>query len=114
MRTLTSLRATDTGLGHGSGMLKTCFVHKINLREIFECAYFKFTVYGRKQASKHTHARAQCSHASVGLAQVRPNNSFLRMVLHIQGWFCIYEKNVSFIQPGIRTQDVLNTSQMRM
>ena len=27
-----------------------------------------------KQASKHTHMRAQCSHASVGLAQARPNN----------------------------------------
>ena len=27
-----------------------------------------------KQASKHTHARAQCSPASVGLAQARPNN----------------------------------------
>ena len=26
-----------------------------------------------KQASKHTHACAQCSHASVGLAQARPN-----------------------------------------
>ena len=26
-----------------------------------------------KQASKHTHARAQCSNASVGLAQARPN-----------------------------------------
>ena len=26
-----------------------------------------------KQASKHTHARAQCSPASVGLAQARPN-----------------------------------------
>ena len=28
----------------------------------------------RNQASKHTHARAQCSHASVGLAQAHPNN----------------------------------------
>jgi len=28
----------------------------------------------RKQAYKHTHARAQWSHASVGLAQARPNN----------------------------------------
>ena len=28
-----------------------------------------------KQASKHTHARAQCSPASVGLAQARPNKS---------------------------------------
>ena len=26
-----------------------------------------------KQANKYTHARAQCSHASVGLAQARPN-----------------------------------------
>ena len=26
-----------------------------------------------KQASKHTHASAQCSPASVGLAQARPN-----------------------------------------
>ena len=26
-----------------------------------------------KQASKHAHARAQCSPASVGLAQARPN-----------------------------------------
>ena len=53
--------------------LKTCFVHEIDLCEIFECADLKFTVYGYKQASKHTHARTQCSHASVGLAQARPN-----------------------------------------
>ena len=26
-----------------------------------------------KQTDRHTHARAQCSHASVGLAQARPN-----------------------------------------
>ena len=26
-----------------------------------------------KQANKHTHARAQCSHANVGLAHARPN-----------------------------------------
>ena len=33
-----------------------------------------FTVSGRsKQASKHTHARVQWIHASVGLAQARPN-----------------------------------------
>ena len=38
---------------------------------------FKFSVYGHKQASKqasrHTHAHAQYSHASMGLAQARPN-----------------------------------------
>ena len=28
----------------------------------------------KKQASKHTHARVQCSHASVDLTQARPNN----------------------------------------
>ena len=27
-----------------------------------------------KQANKQTHARAQCSHANVGLAQARPNH----------------------------------------
>ena len=43
-----------------------------NHREMFECAHLKFTVSGRSKA-KHTHTRAQCSHASVGLAQARPN-----------------------------------------
>ena len=32
---------------------------------------------GSEQASKHTRARAQCSNASVGLAQARPNNFFV-------------------------------------
>ena len=38
--------------------------------------YFKFTVYVNlwyMAASKHTHACAQCSPASVGLAQASPN-----------------------------------------
>ena len=30
-------------------------------------------MHGRKQTDIHTHARAQCSHANVGLAQARPN-----------------------------------------
>ena len=41
-------------------------------RRRFECAYLKFTVSGR---SIDTHTCAQCSHASVGLAQARPNNN---------------------------------------
>ena len=50
----------------------TCF---IDLHEIFECAHLKFTVSGQsKQAHKHTHTRAQCCHASVGLAQAHPND----------------------------------------
>ena len=52
-------------------------VHGLNIHK-FKCAQFKFTVYGRKQANKqisiHTHTRAQCSPASVGLTQARPNN----------------------------------------
>jgi len=35
--------------------------------------YGKWSVQASKQASKHTHARVQWSHASVGLAQARPN-----------------------------------------
>ena len=40
---------------------------------------FKFPVYGHTQTYKHTYIRiytrdSQCNHASVGLAQARPNN----------------------------------------
>ena len=48
-------------------------LHDID-REIFENTHLKFTVSGQsKQASIDTHMHAQCSHASVGLAQARPN-----------------------------------------
>ena len=62
---------------HSDNQTFTCFTmtDDIGLREIFEHAHLKFTVSGlSKQASKHTHACAQWSHASVGLAQARPNN----------------------------------------
>ena len=36
--------------------------------DIFKHTHLKFKIYSRKQASKHTHACAQCSHASVGRA----------------------------------------------
>ena len=40
----------------------------------FKHGHLKFLVSGRsKQASKHTHAYAQWSHASVGLAQINPS-----------------------------------------
>ena len=49
-------------------------MHDINLCETFECTHLRLMVSGRsKQASKHTHARAQYSHPSVGLAQAHPN-----------------------------------------
>ena len=37
-------------------------------------AHLKFTVYGPKHGWSYTHTFAQCSPASVGLAQARPNN----------------------------------------
>ena len=37
-----------------------------------------------KQASKHTHARVQCSPASVGLAQARPNDSYIEIHMPTQ------------------------------
>ena len=52
-------------------------MHEIDLREILECALLKFTVYGCKQASTYVrmyvNTLPQCSPASVGLAQARPN-----------------------------------------
>ena len=53
-------------------------LHDVDHREIFGCTRLKFTVSGwskqaSKQASIDTHTCTQCSHASVGLAQARPN-----------------------------------------
>ena len=59
-------------------------MHEIDLREIFECTHLKFTVYGRKQASTYVNTLPQCSLASVGLAQARPNNYRLEIIKHIQ------------------------------
>ena len=39
--------------------------------------YGKWSVQASKQASIDTHTCAQCSHASVGLAQARPNKFFI-------------------------------------
>ena len=36
-----------------------------------------------RQTDRHTHARVQCSHASVGLAQARPNNRIIPEHPHI-------------------------------
>ena len=56
---------------------------ELNLRNI-KIYTRSFEIYGiwpqaskqaRKQASKHTDTRAQCSHASVGLAQACPNHN---------------------------------------
>ena len=54
----------------------------IDLREMFEFAHLKLTVSGRP--SKHTHTCAQCSHASVGLAQARPNKHKAICKLEVQ------------------------------
>ena len=53
-----------------------------SLHEIFKCVHLKFTVYGRK----HTYTQLpQCSHASVGLAQARPNYAHISDLL-----FCTF------------------------
>ena len=67
-------------VGRSTKQAVACFVHEIDLHEIFECAHFKFTVYGHKHATTYirmyTHTLPQCSPASVGLAQARPNKQF--------------------------------------
>ena len=50
---------------------------ELNLRNI-KIQTRSFKIFGirpqtDRQTDIHTHARAQCSHASVGLAQARPN-----------------------------------------
>ena len=35
-----------------------------------------------RQTDRHTHAHAQCSHASVGLAQAHPNKLFISRVFN--------------------------------
>ena len=55
-----------------SGFTHRASPTELDLRNIIYTRSFK--IYGIwPQASKHTHARAQCSHASVGLAQARSN-----------------------------------------
>ena len=60
----------------------------------FKRTHLKFSVYGRKQTYRHTPARAQCSHASVGLAQARPNNKMLTSNWHSTGrWLVVVGAN---------------------
>ena len=44
-----------------------------NSRKFSPSKVSRYTLYGHKQASRHTHNFHKCSHASVGLAQARPN-----------------------------------------
>ena len=47
----------------------------------FPFVQFKYSVYGLTQTDRLTYTRVlQCSHASVGLTQARPNNSLLWFV----------------------------------
>ena len=47
--------------------------HDLDFREYKNTRSFKIFGKWSVQASIDTHTRAQCSHASVGLAQARPN-----------------------------------------
>ena len=50
-------------------------------KSVHSIEIFSIWPQASKQASRHTHARVQCSHASVGLAQARPNqNGILKIV----------------------------------
>ena len=52
-------------------LLKYTSAWIFHCREMFECAHLKFTVSGRsKPTNKHTHTRAQCSHACSGSPQL--------------------------------------------
>jgi len=75
LRSGSSLSPTwqQAGISHARNFQRTFGLH-----EIFKCAPLKFMVYGRKQTYIHTYIHTytqlpQCSHASVGLAQARPN-----------------------------------------
>ena len=45
-----------------------------------------FTVYGRKQTDIHTRNFRKYSHASVGLAQARPNENIIVMHQSYKKW----------------------------
>ena len=49
-----------------------------NFREIFKRAFKTYDIW--PQARSYTHTSAQCSPASVGLAQARPNNIYMYTV----------------------------------
>ena len=64
--------------------------------------YGKWSVQANKQASKHTHTHAQCSHASVGLTQARPNYwAYTSLEKQILEFFC-YPMYMSHWQTEVR------------
>ena len=46
--------------------------------------YGKWSVQTNQQTNKHTHTHAECSHASVGLAQAHPNHGDPNVHTHTQ------------------------------
>jgi len=76
----------------------------IRMRETTRVRSFKFTVYGCKQTDIHTHNFRKCSHASVGLAQARPN---YLTVSHFSVFFYSIQSTTinSFLSPECRNPD---------
>ena len=66
-------------------LISSAHHHLLSARAVslkFKHAHLKFPVSGRsKRTSIDTHTRAQCSHASVGLAQARPNHMTIFLML---------------------------------
>ena len=68
-----------------------------------------------KQVSKHTHAHAQCSHASVGLAQARPNNSHpLPSHHHTSHHHTLIQWQSQYLRPSWNHLSICYTPQMWM
>ena len=63
---------------HAFTYLATECVHELRLVFVilkFNHTHLKFAVYGRKQASKHTHTCAQCSHARLApIKTIKPRD----------------------------------------
>ena len=83
--TMDPLNATDSSLCTRRLSNLACLTH-IHVR-VPSFPFVQFLVYGHTQTDRQTYTRVlQCSHASVGLAQARPNNisAFLSIVQNIR------------------------------
>ena len=58
-----------------------------------------------KQTDRHTHARAQCSHASMGLAQARPKQCLCSQCAAIP---CINQTSFHDVVDSIITPEALH------
>ena len=82
-----------------------------NYHEIFKRTHLKFTVSGRskqtnKRTSIDTHTLLQCSYASVGLTQARPNK-------HDKWYVCHWLATYSWWHPSLKCSSYENFDDKR-